>query len=242
MFSVFLHVIMSSIKGKLLEFKMNICKIFIVINILFFSAFSKADDEIVSVSPVLEAVDVSFPDFPEIKRNASGFVPIRISTVHAGIFDADPQVVLRKTAFVIHKFSKEEGFEACARMCVGDIDGYRVFGMRVLTTHSQIACMQPANPENACPSGFNISNSGVRIHSHPHKERIRLNLVDSTLRSGLRRGMSVNVQPFWFSPRDIMNGPGYLVTPNRFLKFDGKNYFSWNKNVSVWESIPPENE
>ncbi len=222
--------------------KMNARTLVISVVFLLFPTITKPSDEITNASPVIEAVEVYFPESPKIKRGANGFVPISTHTIHEGIIHEDQQVVLRKTAFLIHKFSNEKGFEACARMCVGNADGHRVFGMRVLTTYSQIACLQPADPEKACPSGFNVSSSGVRIHPHPPQERVRLNSVDASLRSGLRRGMLVHTEPFWFSSRDLMNGPGYLVTPNQLLYFDGEDYFSWNKHGSAWEPVVRENE
>lgn len=127
-------------------------------------------------------------------------------------------VFLSRVGRLLHNYTQNNGFEACACICEGD-GGY---GVVVHTNESQIACATM----DVCPN--KMVKTDEMIHSHPILgQNIRLNKNDVAFMS-MRPGQRVNRHQITraragFSDIDKSLGSGYLVESEMLMYFDGKN-------------------
>lgn len=129
---------------------------------------------------------------------------------------------LKRIAGDLLDFSKETGFEGCARLASHAVvdangDGVMTYAATLTTSHSNVACVNQA----IAPAGYELSNQ--TIHSHGYTPNFVVNAADVALTGGkmkLNRRMGGRDQNA-FSPRD-MNHPGYLAGRTHLLYEDGK--------------------
>lgn len=132
-----------------------------------------------------------------------------------------PLDTIERAAKVAGDYTSAKGFEACATICKAvNLEGSVSVALRLHTNFSQIAC-RSKRTQDECPDGYEATRE--TIHTHPEKETIWASAVDEAL-TGIQRQRRMKVFPHDFSPRDLANGSGFLVT-HRVLKYQNHNNF-----------------
>lgn len=128
--------------------------------------------------------------------------PVGIWTSHAG--ESKDQFVLR-VASAVYPTTRETGFEVCGNLMVS-ADG-QTWRLPMVTDGSHVGCRTPQLGQ----AGFVLS--GETLHTHPHEASFHPNVQDMALFPTYRAnpGFRYPVDGDMFSPRDMANGPGYVV-------------------------------
>ena len=119
---------------------------------------------------------------------------------------SDADAAALAAAKVIHRYTQQTGFEACATMCKTPTG----WAIQPLSVGSHTSC--PVVRQ--CPEGSNASPSGLSIHSHRPAGAYRANRADM-LMMGISHAVGSVVRgekPERFSEEDFQ-APGYMVTP-----------------------------
>lgn len=178
--------------------------------VLASAAPASASTVIPSVAATLQRTNSISPE--EAARTAPF---VELGALDSALGEEKAAFMLR-VARVLDAFTARTGHEGCgAVMETPEQDAWRV---RLITNRSQVACVRVMFEED----GF--LPTAETIHSHPlghhrHKDKgklLRVNAVDARLR-GWRCGSQVKIFDDDFSPGDIENGSGYLVSRGRLL-------------------------
>lgn len=125
-----------------------------------------------------------------------------------------PLETIERAAQVAGAYTEARGFEACATICKAvSAEGAVSVAIRLRTNFSQLAC-RSNRTQDECPDGFTPTQE--TIHTHPEAEIVWANPVDAVFTS-LRRGQKARTVKHEFSPNDIANGSGFLVTSGLLL-------------------------
>ena len=133
-----------------------------------------------------------------------------LETIHVEGGDADTAAMA--AAQVIHRYTQQTGFEACATMCK-TATGWVI---QPLSVGSHTAC--PVVRQ--CPDSVQAYPSGLSIHSHRPAGTYRANRADMAMMGLSHAGGNVvrGDKPERFSDEDFQ-APGYMVTPSGDLWF-----------------------
>jgi hypothetical protein len=147
---------------------------------------------------------------PEKTGVANAFVQLGVIDSAEGEKKND---YMMRVAGVLHAFTAQTNYEACGGiMKKEDGIGWRV---RLITNRSHLGCVSMVFDE----PGYQVTYE--TIHSHPRNDTIiQANARDEMLR-GIHCGRKVAVDGFDFSPGDLENGSGYLVTHKHLLYQNG---------------------
>lgn len=126
--------------------------------------------------------------------------------------DEDEVQFLARAGEYMRHYSDETGFETCGYLAMPS-DGSNVYGLRVVTVKSHVACI--SDPSDV-PAG--MAALPQTVHTHGKRGGFMLNsidlrMVEGTLSPRIVRHSSLNR----FSPDDYARGPGFLIGSDRIL-------------------------
>lgn len=150
--------------------------------------------------------------FPSLATPLSARVTVGERVLPAVLLEAirvegsDADAAALAAAKVIHRYTQQTGFEACATMCKTPTG----WAIQPLSVGSHTSC--PVVRQ--CPGGSDASPSGLSIHSHRPAGAYRANRADM-LMMGISHAVGSVVRGEKherFSEEDFQ-APGYMVTP-----------------------------
>lgn len=153
------------------------------------------------------------PDWTLAQEAQKSFPLVELGAMDSNVGESKEDFLLR-VGSVLHTFTGRTGHEACSAIMESE-SLPTVYRVRLITNRSQVSCLRVMFEEK----GFKYT--GETIHSHPYSEKYKDHFIHANLQDQRMIGFSckrmLKIMDGDFSPGDLKNGGGYLVSRGRLL-------------------------